>query len=505
MSVSNRPTPPLVPVGAQVAGGVVVGPRAADEQVVRLPGGRAILVAVGESSAIEREADALERIGGTGPFPRVVECGVDDAIGSYLALAMPPADARPVALRAPQLSFAGALDVVRALMDAAQIVERLGFAWEPSREDVVLTPDGVVHLARLRVPRRLAPGERLDARAAVEAVGPTLVPEPAIEGPPRMMRLLLPHVTMRGDPGSAVEDVRAEIAEIDREESSTEDSAPIGGTCHPGLARAHNEDTFTSAAGESRGEPWTVLVACDGVSSSARAELASSLASQVARDSLAQAMSEAAPARRARDERTVAASIRAAHEAVCVRAREPSASDDPPGTTIVLALVRGSRLTVGWVGDSRAYWVPADAQREPQLLTRDHSWVHDAVASGDLTEEQAMQSPLAHALTRCLGPLEIVDPGDTSGLSRRRVQEVEPDVASLDLPGPGHLVLCTDGFWNYFSAPAEVARLVRSAGQGATAQGISRRLVNHALARGGQDNTTVVVYAHATIRAPGGL
>ena len=496
MSVPNRPTLPVVPTGAHVAGGVVVGGRAADEHVVRLPGGRAILVAIGESSALEREADALERIGGTGPFPRVVECGIDDAIGSFLALAMPPVDARPVALRAPQISFAAGLDVVRALIDAAQLVERLGFAWEPGREDVLLSPDGVLHLARLRVPRRLAQGERLDARGAIEAVGSALVPAPAVEGPPRVMRLLLPHAAMQGDVGSAVEDVRAEIAAIDREASATEDSAAVAGICHPGLARGHNEDTFTSAAGDARGERWTVLVACDGVSSSARAGLASTLASQVACDAVAEAMAERANARRGKDERTVAAAIQAAHEAVCTRAKEPAASDDPPGTTIVLGLVNGSRLTVGWVGDSRAYWVPADAKREAQLLTRDHSWVFDAVASGDFTEEQAMQSPLAHALTRCLGPLEIVDPDDESGLARRRVQDVEPDVKSFDLRGPGHLVLCTDGFWNYFSAPAEVARLVRSAGERATAQGISRLLVNHALARGGQDNVTVLVYAH---------
>jgi len=496
VTVSNRPTSPIVPLGAHVAGGVVIGARAADEHVVRLPGGRAILVAIGESSALEREADALERIGGNGPFPRVVECGVDDAIGSYLALAMPPVDARLVALRAPQLSFAAGLDVVRALIDAAQIVERLGFAWEPAREDVLLSPEGVLHLARLRVPRRLASGERLDARGAVEAVGSALVPAPAVDGPPRLLRLLLPHVAMRGDGGNAAEDVRAEIAEIDREASSTEDRAAAAGTCHPGLARGHNEDTFTSAAGDASGEPWTVLVACDGVSSSSRAEIASTLASQVACESLAQAMAERAHARRGRDDRAVTAAIRSAHEAVCTRAQEPSANDDPPGTTIVLALVRGSRLTVGWVGDSRAYWVPADVKREAQLLTEDHSWVRDAVASGELTEEQAMQSPLAHALTRCLGPLEIVDPDDESGLSRRRVQEVEPDVKSLDLRGPGHVVLCTDGFWNYFSSPSDVARLVRSASDGATAQGISRLLVNHALACGGQDNVTVVVYAH---------
>jgi serine/threonine protein phosphatase PrpC len=496
MSVSNRPTPPIVPIGARVAGGSVVGARAADEHVVRLPGGRAILVAVGESSALEREADALERVGGTGPFPRVVECGVDDAVGSFLALAMPPPDARPIALRAPQIAFAAGLDVLRALVDTAQIVERLGFAWEPAREDVLLSSEGVLYLARLRVPRRLAQGERLDARAAIEVVGPSLVPAPAVDGPPRAMRLLLPHVAMGGEAGTTVEDVRAEIAEIDREVSATEDRAMAAGTCHPGLARARNEDTFTSAAGEVRGEAWTVLVACDGVSSSSRAQLASTLASQVARDALIDAMGPRAPARRGHDERAVAAAIQAAHDALCARAKDAAASDDPPGTTMVLALVRGKRLTVGWVGDSRAYWVPANAESEAAQLTRDHSWVYDAVASGDFTEEQAMQSPLAHALTRCLGPLEIVDRDDATGLSRRRVQDVEPDLTSLDLRGPGHLVLCTDGFWNYFSAPGEVARLVREAGTGASAPRVSRFLVNHALARGGQDNVTVLVYVH---------
>jgi serine/threonine protein phosphatase PrpC len=44
-----------------------------------------------------------------------------------------------------------------------------------------------------------------------------------------------------------------------------------------------------------------------------------------------------------------------------------------------------------------------------------------------------------------------------------------------------------------------VATLVRSAGGGglgATPARIARKLVNVALARGGQDNTTVLVYQH---------
>ena len=39
-----------------------------------------------------------------------------------------------------------------------------------------------------------------------------------------------------------------------------------------------------------------------------------------------------------------------------------------------------------------------------------------------------MQAPLAHALTRCLGPLEITDPDAPDGTPKNRIAEVHPDV-----------------------------------------------------------------------------
>jgi serine/threonine protein phosphatase PrpC len=41
-----------------------------------------------------------------------------------------------------------------------------------------------------------------------------------------------------------------------------------------------------------------------------------------------------------------------------------------------------------------------------------------------------------------------------------------------------------------------VATLVRLGGTASSPAHIARRLVNHALARGGQDNTTALVYEH---------
>jgi serine/threonine protein phosphatase PrpC/predicted nucleic acid-binding Zn ribbon protein len=489
---TSRPTPPAVLVGTSLAGGTVVESLAADEHLVRGAGGTTIRVVLGEAGAVERENDVLDRIGGNGPFPTVVECGVDDKLGSFLALAMPPLDAQPLADVGPALVLTTAIAVVRGVVDAAQIVEKLGFAWEPQRDDVHVRPDGSVRLARVRVPRRLAPGERLDARAVVETVGPTFVPTPAIDGPSRAFRLLLPHTPIPGDSGHTIEDVRRELAIIEAElPPPTDDGLRIAGVCDPGLRRPHNEDAMSFATGMTDGERWTVLVVCDGVSSSSHAEQASAIASKTACDALAH-FARTGDVALEPGANAVAQAIRAAHVAVCAQIVE-SAGDDPPGTTIVVGLVWRRRLTVGWIGDSRAYWI---SDTGAELLTEDHSWANEAIARGEVTEGEAMMSPLAHALTRCLGPLEVADLEGPQDPKRPRIREVQPDVRARDLPGPGWVLLCSDGFWNYFPSAAQVAHVVRAAAAPKTAGRIARKLVNLALARGGQDNTTTLVYEH---------
>jgi PPM family protein phosphatase len=487
---TNRTTPPTLPAGSKLAGGLVVTTIAADEYLVRMAEGGNVRIVLGEASAVEREADLLERVGGSGSFPRVVECGVDVVHGSYLALSLPPADARGVGDVGPGLTVATAIGVVRALVDAAQVIEKLGFAWEPQRDDLYVRPDGSLRVSRVRVPRKLGVGERLDARGIVEAVGPTFVPMPAVEGPSRAFRLLLPHTALPGDAGASVDEVRRELTAIERElPPPTDDGLRIAGVCDPGLRRPHNEDALAFATGMTNGERWSVLVVCDGVSSSSHAELASAIAAKTACDALAH-FSRSGDVAFEAGANAVAQAIRAAHVAICAQIAELP-GDDPPGTTIVAGLVWRKRLTIGWVGDSRAYWV---SETGAELLTADHSWANEAVARGEVTETEAMMSPLAHALTRCLGPLEVADAEDPKG--RGRIREVQPDVRARDLPGPGWVILCSDGFWNYFPTAAQVAAMVRSTTSPASPGRIARKLVNVALARGGQDNTTTLVYEH---------
>ena len=101
------------------------------------------------------------------------------------------------------------------------------------------------------------------------------------------------------------------------------------------------------------------------------------------------------------------------------------------GTTVTAAYVGEREVTIGHVGDSRAYVL-----RDGDLirLTRDHSLVGELVARGKLTEEQAERHPQRSVITRALGPEpEVeVDVADLPGARRRRVPAV---LGRADLDG----------------------------------------------------------------------
>jgi serine/threonine protein phosphatase PrpC len=271
--------------------------------------------------------------------------------------------------------------------------------------------------------------------------------------------------------GSGVRTIASEDVDVRLEEAPG-----MAGCTHPGLRHLQNEDAVALAAGRTPlGEAFRILVVCDGVSSSTFPERASQLAARVVRDTLSHVCRvgdlafEGARA-------AVVEAIRSAHVAVCSEGIDGPAG--PPGTTCVAALVVDDRLTVGWVGDSRAYWL---TERGAELLTRDHSWVNEAVDRGEATLEEALRSSYAHALTRCLGPLETAE-GDGS---------FAVDVVTRRLAGPGWLLLCSDGLWNYAPDADAMALLVRRGGASPGPAQLARALVHEALVLGGHDNVSV--------------
>lgn len=231
--------------------------------------------------------------------------------------------------------------------------------------------------------------------------------------------------------------------------------------------RHHRNEDFVTIAATAHGE---ALVVCDGVSSSQNADQASEAAANAAcavlRDGLGSHETAA----------VLTASIRAAQKAVVELPWTRGLPADPPESAIVAAIRRGKHLTVGWIGDCRAYLITPAGGR---LLTRDHSWVNEVIAAGKMTLPEALRSPQAHALTRTLGGPDA--PPDE-----------EPEIVALELPPQGCLVLCSDGLWNCVASAGQLAELARP---GTEALAVAQRLVRYACDRSGHDNITAAVLA----------
>ncbi|MHC5597079.1 MAG: PP2C family serine/threonine-protein phosphatase [Nostoc sp.] len=244
-------------------------------------------------------------------------------------------------------------------------------------------------------------------------------------------------------------------------------NSELAGVSDRGLKHHSNQDFL--ALQHITDSQTNILVVCDGVSSSAQADLAAQTAAQ----SVCLALTNAY------QEKNLNAAIKSAFALASASVSDltytKNFNSDPPSTTIVAAIVQNGTATIGWLGDSRAYWISAHSC---QQLTQDNSWLTEVVAAGEMTLAEAIKSPNAHAITRWLGA--------------DAVENAEPSIVNFTIPGSGNLILCTDGLWNYLSEAADLGNLVQRS-LNTDAVSISRTLVEFALNRGGHDNITVAV------------
>ncbi len=249
-------------------------------------------------------------------------------------------------------------------------------------------------------------------------------------------------------------------------------TADIAGVSDRGRQRVRNED-FVAVGPD-------VLVVCDGVSQSQQPDRAARGAATCVRDELV----KAAGASRA----AMLNAITAADAIVRALPSDASNPGEPAETTIVAAARRGGEITLGWLGDSRAYWAGPDVLRQ---LTVDHSWVNEIVARGDFTREQALRHPNAHAITRTLGGPVTDKATDEPSVLQLRI--------GTDLTTPGWLLLCTDGFWDCAANETDFAEFmlkrIRSHPPEADALSLARLLVQNACELRGHDNVTVGLLA----------
>ncbi len=140
------------------------------------------------------------------------------------------------------------------------------------------------------------------------------------------------------------------------------------------------------------------------------------------------------------------------------------------GTTLVAALIEGTRGYIFNVGDSRAYLF-----REGKLrrITRDHSVVQELLDRGLITEEEAMTHPDRNVITMAIGTKD----------------HVNPDTYAVTFSRGDILMLCSDGVHDLLS-DEEIEGIMK---ERTRLSDIAGEIVKRANEKGGKDNITVVL------------
>ncbi|WP_406272800.1 FAD-dependent oxidoreductase [Nocardia sp. NBC_00881] len=269
--------------------------------------------------------------------------------------------------------------------------------------------------------------------------------------------------------------------EAERSVHIREDLGSVAAVSDMGRRHKRDEDAMAFAVVHLEGKPVVISVVCDGVSKSTDGHQAARVAAAAAAGYLERAVAEAGRDGSFDRVAVMKGAIDAAQQAVVeLTQRDYPRTDRPPACTIGASLLESGRITVGWVGDSRVYWL-AGTNGESRLLTRDHTVVPMLVDRGT-PERVALKSPFAHVISHCLGVKGSVP------------DAVDDYIRTEPISGSGSVLTCTDGMWNDLPEAERLAGLVQR--NGSDLGGALAALTSQALSSGGHDNITGVLAQH---------
>lgn len=225
-----------------------------------------------------------------------------------------------------------------------------------------------------------------------------------------------------------------------------------------GLSRENNEDSLLVLPDVG------LLAVADGMGGYKGGEVASNLALQTLEEELGRLLRKGERRRQA-----LLDSVKTANGMVFARS-DQNQELKGMGTTITACLLGEGELFTAHVGDSRAYLLRQGIIRQ---LTRDHSLVQELLRNGGINEEQALQHPQRHMLTRALGT----------------ERSVEVDVYQEPVQANDFLLLCTDGLTRYLGQE-DLLNIIISAKD---IDAAVRALMEKALQGGGADNITIIL------------
>ncbi len=240
-----------------------------------------------------------------------------------------------------------------------------------------------------------------------------------------------------------------------------------------GKQRDHNEDSVmaltSTISGSSENIPFGLYIVADGMGGHQFGEVASNAAIRLIGGSITKKFHSFLynmPTQQLQDslQEVMEASIMEAHQYV---QREAPGS----GTTVTAALVLGQQVTIGHVGDSRAYAIYPDGRMQP--LTRDHSLVKRLEELGHLNSDEVENFPHRNVLIKALGQGE----------------SLEADIFTIPFPQNGTLMVCSDGLWGVVNEK-DIFRIISEA---PNLHRACQSLVEAANTAGGPDNITVIL------------
>ena len=253
----------------------------------------------------------------------------------------------------------------------------------------------------------------------------------------------------------------------------------VFGKTDVGLIREHNEDNFLIAdvtgglrTAEPRdpfsfklGEKGAALLVCDGMGGAAAGEVAS----QMAVDSIYDALAASEPQQRDGFARLLRRAVQHANERIFIQSRD-NQSERGMGTTCTVASLVDETLVVAQIGDSRCYVL-----RDGKLaqVTKDQSLAWQLIEAGAMTAEEAKAFEHANIILQALGVQERVE------VVLSQVQLRRGDIA----------LLCSDGLHGPVADEELLGILIAEP----NLQKAGEALIQKALDRDGPDNITVVL------------
>lgn len=239
---------------------------------------------------------------------------------------------------------------------------------------------------------------------------------------------------------------------------------------HPGMVRAHNEDSVSVDAGAG------LVVLADGMGGYNAGEVASGIAISVTTTEIARRLQfESAAAKHATTKEDNAVvllrnNIQKANSSI-YHASQSQPQYAGMGTTIVAALFYDNQVAMAHIGDSRLYRLRAG---KLIAMTRDHSLLQEQIDSGLISLEDARHSKNKNLVTRAVG----IDPS------------VDPEIHVYPVQIGDIYLLCSDGLNDMVEDEDIESALYAMQGNLPLA---AEQLIEMANDNGGRDNVSVIL------------